>query len=158
MDIFLISAGDIGLSDIRHGGKKCSDMGHSLYLNSTCEIGENKWQRRATLPFLKIDMRHRGPPSRPHQVPSSSSHILLLKPPTPVPTSTFTICLPDLGTSVTTRLCYLIELLVKIGRFVFFWCLVGSGCRHPSGMHQAEYIYWGTPYLHRSRGELKRFA
>ena len=42
-------------------------MGHSLLLNQTCDIGENKGQGHATLPFLKIDMRHWGPPSRAPQ-------------------------------------------------------------------------------------------
>ena len=33
-------------------GKNNSDMGHSLFLNSTCNTGENKRQGHATLPFL----------------------------------------------------------------------------------------------------------
>ena len=37
-------------------------MGHILFLNSTCDIGENKRQGHATLSFLKIDMRHWGSP------------------------------------------------------------------------------------------------
>ena len=37
-------------------------MGHSIFLNSTCDIVENKLQGHATLPFLKIDMRHWGRP------------------------------------------------------------------------------------------------
>ena len=45
-----------------HGGKKDSDMRHDYFLNSTCDIGENKRQRHATETFLKIDMRHREPP------------------------------------------------------------------------------------------------
>ena len=28
-----------------------SDMGHGLFLNSTCDIGENKRQGHVTLPF-----------------------------------------------------------------------------------------------------------
>ena len=47
---------------MRQGGKHYSDMGHSLFLNSTCDILENKQQGHATLPFLKFNMRHRGPP------------------------------------------------------------------------------------------------
>ena len=47
---------------MRQGGKKYSDMGHSLFLNSTCDIEENKRQGHATLPFLKFDIRHWGPP------------------------------------------------------------------------------------------------
>ena len=44
------------------GAKNCSDMGHSHFLNPTCDIGGNKRQGHATLPFLKIDMRHWGAP------------------------------------------------------------------------------------------------
>ena len=32
--------------------KKDSDMGRSLFLNSTCDIEDNKRHRQATLPFL----------------------------------------------------------------------------------------------------------
>ena len=39
-----------------------SDMGHTLSLNSICDIEEYKQQKHATLPFLKIDMRHWEPP------------------------------------------------------------------------------------------------
>ena len=46
------------------GGLKCSDMEHCYFLSVTCDIEENKRQRHATLPFLEIDMRHWGPPSR----------------------------------------------------------------------------------------------
>ena len=46
------------------GAKHYSDMLHSLFLNSTCDIGEKRRQGHATLPFLIIDMRHLGPPSR----------------------------------------------------------------------------------------------
>ena len=49
---------------MRQGGKNYSDMGHSLFFNSTCDVVENKRQGHATLPFLKFDMRHWGPPSR----------------------------------------------------------------------------------------------
>ena len=42
-------------------GLKYSDMRHSHYLNSTCDIGENKCQRDVTLQFPKTDMRHWGP-------------------------------------------------------------------------------------------------
>ena len=38
-------------------------MGYSSFLNLTSDITENKRQRHATLPFLKIDKRHWGPPS-----------------------------------------------------------------------------------------------
>ena len=37
-------------------------MGHIHFLNLTYDIEESKRQRHATLPFLKIDMQHRGPP------------------------------------------------------------------------------------------------
>ena len=47
---------------MRQGLKNCSDMGHRLFLNSTWDIGDNKRQGYATLPFLKIDMQHLGPP------------------------------------------------------------------------------------------------
>ena len=60
--LFLDSTCDIELSDMRQGGKNYSDMGHGLFLNLTCDIVENKRQRHATLPFLKFDMRHWGPP------------------------------------------------------------------------------------------------
>ena len=39
-------------------------MGHRLFLNLICDIGENKRQGQLTLQFLKIDMRHWGPPIR----------------------------------------------------------------------------------------------
>ena len=52
---------------MRQGGKNYSDMGHSLFLNLTCDIVENKRQRHVTLPFLKFDMQHWGPPIKaPH--------------------------------------------------------------------------------------------
>ena len=35
-------------------------MGHSHFLNSTCDIGENKRQRHETLSFFKVDMQHQG--------------------------------------------------------------------------------------------------
>ena len=47
---------------MRQGVKNYSNMGHSLVLKSTCDIVENKRQGHATLPFLKFDMRHWGPP------------------------------------------------------------------------------------------------
>ena len=47
--------------------KNYSDMCHSLFLNSTCDMGINKRQRHATLAFLKIDRRHGDPPSRGDQ-------------------------------------------------------------------------------------------
>ena len=40
-------------------------MGHTLFLKLTCDIGKKKSDRamrHATLPFLKIDTRHWGPP------------------------------------------------------------------------------------------------
>ena len=37
-------------------------MGHSLFLNLTCDILENKGQGHASLPFLEIDMPHWGSP------------------------------------------------------------------------------------------------
>ena len=42
------------------GSKHYSDVRHN-----DCDNVENKGQRRATLPFLKIDVRHGGP----HQGP-----------------------------------------------------------------------------------------
>ena len=36
-----------------------SDMGHRIFLNLTCDIGENKRPRNAALPFLlRIDLWH----------------------------------------------------------------------------------------------------
>ena len=43
---------------MRHGGYKSSDMGHSLVLNLTCDIEENKRQRHAALPFVKINVSY----------------------------------------------------------------------------------------------------
>ena len=61
---------------MRQGGKNYSDMGHSLFLNSTCDIEENKRQGHATLPFLKFNMRHWGPQSRaPIQTQTILKHI-----------------------------------------------------------------------------------
>ena len=37
-------------------------MRQAYFLNSTCDMAINKRQRHATLPFLKSDMRHWGPP------------------------------------------------------------------------------------------------
>ena len=45
-----------------HGVLICSDMGHSLFINLICDAWGNKQQRYATLPFLKIDISHSGPP------------------------------------------------------------------------------------------------
>ena len=59
---FLNSTCDISLNDMRHGGKKDSDMRHGYFLNSTSDMVEDKQQRHATLPFHKIDMQHWGPP------------------------------------------------------------------------------------------------
>ena len=47
---------------MRQGFQKYSDMRQAYFLNSTCDMAINKRQRHATLPFLKIDMRHWGPP------------------------------------------------------------------------------------------------
>ena len=44
------------------GFQKYSDMRRGSFLNSTCDMAINKRQRHATLPFLKIDMGHWGPP------------------------------------------------------------------------------------------------
>ena len=49
---------------MQHKGKKYGDMGHSPFLNSTCDIRENKQERHVALPFHKNDLQHRGPPSR----------------------------------------------------------------------------------------------
>ena len=49
---------------MRQENKNDSDMGHAHFLNSTCDMEENKRQRHVTLPFLKIDMRHGEFPSR----------------------------------------------------------------------------------------------
>ena len=59
---FLESTGDTRLSDMRQENKTDSDMRHAHFLNSTCDMEENKRQRHVTLPFLKMDMRHRDPP------------------------------------------------------------------------------------------------
>ena len=47
---------------MRQGFKKYSDMRQAYFLNLTCDMAINKRQRHATLPFLKIDTRHWGPP------------------------------------------------------------------------------------------------
>ena len=52
------------MSDMRHGGKKDTDMRHGYFLNLTCDMVENKGHRHPTLAFLKIDMQHQDPPSR----------------------------------------------------------------------------------------------
>ena len=56
--LFLKLACDIVPSDIRQGSKNYSDMGHSLFLNSTFDMGIYKRQGHAILAFLKIDMWH----------------------------------------------------------------------------------------------------
>ena len=56
---FLNLTCDARLSDMRYGGKQDSDTRHGYFLNSTCDMVENKRQRHATLPLLKVDMRHR---------------------------------------------------------------------------------------------------
>ena len=43
---------------MQHGGKKDSDMRHGYFLILICDMVEDKQQRNATLPFLKIDIRH----------------------------------------------------------------------------------------------------
>ena len=47
---------------MREGDTSYSDMGHSLLLNLTCDFGEIERHGHATLPFLKFDMQHWGPP------------------------------------------------------------------------------------------------
>ena len=47
---------------MRQGSTNYSDMGHILFLNSTCGIVENKRHGHSTLPFLKFDMQHWEPP------------------------------------------------------------------------------------------------
>ena len=44
-------------------GLTSNNMGYSLFLNSTCDIGGNKRQGHATLPFLEIDLPHWSAPS-----------------------------------------------------------------------------------------------
>ena len=39
-------------------------MGYGHLLNLSCDMGSFKQQRDATLPILKIDMRHKDPPSK----------------------------------------------------------------------------------------------
>ena len=56
-----------------------SDMGHSFYLKSTDDIPKNKRQGHATLPFLKIDMRHFGSPLKGPSHRPSPIHRLRLK-------------------------------------------------------------------------------
>ena len=70
---FLNLTSDIGLGDMRHEGDKCSDMGHIHILNSTCDIEETYRQRHAMLPFLKMDMRHWGPPIKGPTEPVSAN-------------------------------------------------------------------------------------
>ena len=48
--------------DMRQGSEKFSDMRQGYFLNSTYDMAINKRQRHATLPFLKIDTWHWGPP------------------------------------------------------------------------------------------------
>ena len=50
----------MGLSDSDIGLYKYSDMGyvHFLFLDSTGDRGYFKWQRYATVAFLKIDIIH----------------------------------------------------------------------------------------------------
>ena len=48
---------------MRQGDENDSDMGHSLLLNSTCDIEENKRQRTCDIAIsYKIDRGHWGPP------------------------------------------------------------------------------------------------
>ena len=44
--------------------KNCSDKGHRLFLNSTCDIGDNKWQGKQHCQFLKSTCDIGDPPSR----------------------------------------------------------------------------------------------
>ena len=46
--LFLNSTCHIRVSDMRHGGKKDSDMRHGYFLNSTCDMVGKKRQRHAT--------------------------------------------------------------------------------------------------------------
>ena len=46
---------------MQQGNTNYSDMGQSLLLNSTSDIGENKRQGHVTFPFLEIDRRHWEP-------------------------------------------------------------------------------------------------
>ena len=48
--------------DRRHGFQKYSYRRQAYFLNSTCNMAINKRQGHATLPFLKIDIRHWGSP------------------------------------------------------------------------------------------------
>ena len=50
-ELFLNSTCDIRLSDMRHGGKKDSDMRHGYFLNLKCDMVENKQQRRGVRHF-----------------------------------------------------------------------------------------------------------
>ena len=59
----------LGLSDMRHGLLKDSDMGHDHFLKSTGKTGALLKFDRATLPFLKIDMRSRDSPLPPVKGP-----------------------------------------------------------------------------------------
>ena len=43
---------------MQHGLTNYSNMGHSHFLNFTCDSGENKRQGHAALTFRKIDIRH----------------------------------------------------------------------------------------------------
>ena len=51
-----------------------------LFLNSTCDNVDNKQQGHATLPFLKIDMRHWGAPSRAPTMHAPSAHWTITNP------------------------------------------------------------------------------
>ena len=59
----------IGHSDMRQGGKTYSDMGHSLFLNSTCDIGEISDKDMRYCQFLKSTCDIEDPPSTPPPPP-----------------------------------------------------------------------------------------
>ena len=66
---FLKWTGDIRLSDMRQWTEIDRDMRHCHFLDLTCDMGINKQQRHATLPFLKIDRRHGDPHVKGPMVP-----------------------------------------------------------------------------------------
>ena len=61
---------------VTYGAQKDSDMGCGHFLNSTGDKRNFRQQRHATLPFLKINMPHKDPPSptsrAPHPGPANS--------------------------------------------------------------------------------------
>ena len=88
--LFLNPTCDTEPSHMRQGGTNYSDMGHSLFLNLTCNMGIYKRQRHAALAFLKIDRRHGNLPSRaPSGVLSVITKRYLSNPPPPTTTHTY---------------------------------------------------------------------